>query len=83
MNWLLICIDTGLYCDGHKYQAIAEEILQEMRECPPAKGFERVEIPGERERDLQARHAAHGIALPEKTWQQIIALARGLGVTVP
>ena len=80
INWLLICIDTALYRDDSKYRAVAEEILQELRECPPAKGVERVEIPGERERDLQAHHAAHGIAIPEKTWQQIVALAARLGV---
>ena len=79
MNWLLICIDTTLYREGSKYRAVAEEILQELRECPPAKGFERVEIPGERERDLQARQEPHGIAIPEKTWQQIVALATRLG----
>lgn len=80
MNWLFICIDTSLYREGDKYKRVAEEILQELRECPPAKGFERVEIPGERERDLQARHSAHGIAIPEKTWHDIRALATRLGL---
>lgn len=28
MNWLLICIDTGLYRDGSRYKSVAEEILQ-------------------------------------------------------
>lgn len=51
----------------------AEEILHDLRTCPPAPGFTRVDIPGERER----RHRAQSqqiIAVPERTWQQIIAL---------
>ena len=57
----------------------AEELLAEMRACPPAPGFERVEIPGERERDHR-RNAAGTIAVPEPTWRQILDLAARLGV---
>jgi LDH2 family malate/lactate/ureidoglycolate dehydrogenase len=58
---------------------VAEEILSELRDCPPAPGFARVEIPGERERDCRAASAGL-IAVPEATWAQIGALARSLGV---
>ena len=54
MNWLILCIDTTLYGNGARYQSMAEEVLQEIRNCPPADGFERVEIPGEREREMAA-----------------------------
>lgn len=81
MNWLFICIDTALYAGGSRYQAIAEGILQEIRSCPPAVGFARVEIPGERERDLEAANKDVGIAIPEQTWAQILALAERLGVS--
>lgn len=80
LNWLLICIDTTLYADGSRYQAIAEELLQEIRACPPAAGFERVEIPGERERELQEKNLPNGIAIPVPTWEQIRELAARLGV---
>jgi LDH2 family malate/lactate/ureidoglycolate dehydrogenase len=55
-------------------QKIAEEILDEIRHCPPSPGFDRVEIPGEREREHR-RNANGVIAVPELTWQQILALA--------
>ena len=35
-------------------QAAAEEVLADLRACPPAPGFDRVEIPGEREREQRA-----------------------------
>ncbi len=73
-NWLLITLKTSLYCDTSSMQGIAEEILDEMRQCPPSPGFDQVQIPGERERDLR-RQANGVIAIPEPTWQQIISLA--------
>ena len=72
-NWLLIGIDTNRFNAPAEMQRIAEEILAEMRDCPPAPGFDRVHIPGERETEY--RHLANGvIALPEATWDQITAL---------
>jgi LDH2 family malate/lactate/ureidoglycolate dehydrogenase len=75
-NWLLIAVKTTLYRDASAMRAVAEEILDEIRRCPPAAGFERVEIPGEREREHR-RHSNGVIAVPEQTWQQILALANG------
>ncbi len=80
INWLLVCIDTTLYKDGATYQKLAEELLDEIRKSPPAAGFEKVEIPGEREREMESRNRPLGIAIPEKTWEQIGALAKRLGV---
>jgi LDH2 family malate/lactate/ureidoglycolate dehydrogenase len=59
-------------------QRIAEEILDELRNCPPAPGFERVEIPGEREREHREKTIDKGIALPQQTWQQIVDLSQRL-----
>ncbi len=81
MNWLLICIDTSRYGDANRFQEGAEEILEELRTCPPAPGFEKVEVPGERERDRHALNAAAvGVSLPKPTWEQILALADKYGV---
>ncbi|MCP4765442.1 MAG: Ldh family oxidoreductase [Gammaproteobacteria bacterium] len=58
-------------------QTAAEAVLDELRQCPPAPGFDRVEIPGERERDYRAQSKGI-IAVPEGTWQQILALHASL-----
>lgn len=80
-SWLLLTVDTGIYQEAQTMQRVAEEILDELRNCPPAPGFERVEIPGEREREHRARTIDKGVALPAQTWQQIEALAQRLAVT--
>lgn len=72
-NWLLISVDATRFREMPAMRAAAEGVLAELRDCPPAPGFERVEVPGERER--QCRERAGGIIhLPPATWRQILAL---------
>ena len=77
-GWLLLTLDTSRYQEPSTLQRIAEEILDDMRLCPPAPGFERVEIPGEREREHRQRTIEAGIALPVRTWRQIEQLSQRL-----
>lgn len=77
-NWLMITLDTKRYRTQHTMQAVAEEILDELRCCPPAPGFDAVEVPGERERAHRDRTMHIGVSLPEKTWARIQALAERL-----
>jgi len=76
-NWLLITLDAQRFREASALSTAAEEVLQELRVCPPAPGFDRVEIPGERERDYREQ-SADIISIPEKTWGQIIALHESL-----
>jgi LDH2 family malate/lactate/ureidoglycolate dehydrogenase len=78
--WLLLTVDTSRYQEPGTMQRIAEEVLDDMRRCPPAPGFDRVEVPGEREREYRDKTMESGIALPRQTLQQIHALARRLKV---
>ena len=77
-NWLLITLKTAMFREATALREVAEDILQDIRQCAPAPGFKRVEIPGERERD-QRRRANGVIAVPQPTWQQILALPRDAG----
>lgn len=72
VNWLALALDTTRYRSPSALQQAAEEILAEVRACPPAAGHTAVEVPGERERALKARHLATGIPLPARTWRQIL-----------
>ena len=73
-NWLLLVVDTANWCGSDQLRPLAEEVLDDLRTCPPAPGFDTVEIPGERER--AHREAAGGVvAIPEATWAQINQVA--------
>ena len=72
-NWLLIALDAHRMRESSALSGAAEEVLEELRSCPPAPGFDRVEIPGEREREHREK-CAGVISIPSETWHQIIAL---------
>ena len=69
------------WCETGRMKQVAEEILREIRDCPPAEGFEKVEIPGEREREHREKSKGK-IAIPKKTWDQICNLSDQLLVEV-
>jgi len=50
--------------------------LDTIRAMPPAQGFDRVQIPGERGRAAKAERLASGIPLPANLWETVQALAR-------
>jgi LDH2 family malate/lactate/ureidoglycolate dehydrogenase len=76
-NWLLITLDATRFREAPAMQAAAEEVLDEIRNCPPAPGFDRVEVPGEREREYREQSGGV-VAVPEQTWRQILELQAGL-----
>lgn len=80
VNWLLLALDTTRYRSMDARQSAAEDILAELRACPPAPGFRRVEVPGERERDMRGEGGGEFVTLPASTWRSIVALARSLRV---
>ncbi|MFT5113121.1 MAG: LDH2 family malate/lactate/ureidoglycolate dehydrogenase [Parasphingorhabdus sp.] len=77
-SWLMLSVDTSRFRQPGKLQVVAEEILAELRGCPPAPGYNRVEVPGEREREYRQKSLETGIAVPEQTWNQIQELASKL-----
>lgn len=74
-NTFILMVDTGQYRAAGPLQQAAEEILSELRDCPPAEGFDKVEVCGEREHARRARGAE--INLPVRTWDAIRAAAAG------
>ena len=74
-NWFLICCKVNKYNGVGDINLISEQILAELRNCPTTREVEKVEIPGERER--QHRKQSNGmIFLPQRTWKQILSLKK-------
>ncbi|MFZ1816203.1 MAG: Ldh family oxidoreductase [Rhizobiaceae bacterium] len=72
-NTFILMVDTSCYREAGVFQVAAEEILTDLRTCPPAEGFEKVEIPGERERNRKA--GSENVLLPERTWEMLRSAA--------
>ena len=68
-------VDTRRYREPGALQHAAEDILRELRDCPPAAGFDKVQVPGERESTARAANVA--LKLPAKTWADLCKTAAG------
>ncbi|HSF95615.1 MAG TPA: Ldh family oxidoreductase [Thermohalobaculum sp.] len=80
LNWLCVFVSLDSFAAPDAYRAAAEECLADLRACPPAPGFDRVEIPGERERRLQEERLRDGIPIPPATLEAMRRAAAELGV---
>ena len=80
MNWIAMAVDLTRFRAPSAYRVAAEECLAELRACPPAPGFERVEIPGEREATLRAERLSSGIPIAPETLEGLRGLGRRLGL---
>lgn len=80
MNWICIAVDLSRYRAPSAYRRAAEQCLSEMRACPPAPGFDRVEIPGEREAELRLERLENGIPVPPATLLALRELGLRLGL---
>jgi uncharacterized oxidoreductase len=79
INWLVLALDCRRYREAPAMQAVAEEILAEIRACAPAAGHERVEAPGERERRLHAAAQGRPLRIPRRIWEAIERMAAEMG----
>ncbi len=55
-------------------------MMEALNESPPAEGFERVLVPGQKEAETLARRAREGIPLSDATWADLQSLAGQFGV---
>ncbi|MBI1384851.1 MAG: hypothetical protein GC150_08080 [Rhizobiales bacterium] len=83
LNWCLIAVDLSRFRPPGEARAASEGCLEELRNCPPAPGFARVEIPGERESDLRARRRQEGIPVDREILRALTASAASLGLAEP
>lgn len=74
INWMVLAIDCTAHAAPDAMRAAAEEILSEIRACPPLHKGVPVDVPGERERN-RAAAVADTVSLPVPIWKRIEALA--------
>jgi len=76
-------IQIDMFRDPRAFRRDMDRMLQDLRECPPAKGAERVYFAGQKEFEHEAECARAGIPLATKTYEQICAVGQDHGVATP
>jgi LDH2 family malate/lactate/ureidoglycolate dehydrogenase len=60
-----------------------DDMLRELKDCPPARGAERVLVAGQPEDEATEHHKITGVPLDAKTAQNLRTLGDELGVPFP
>lgn len=79
INWLVLALDCRRYHEAPAMQAVAEEILAEIRGSAPAASRGPVQVPGERERDLWVAAQGKPLMVARRIWEAIENMARDMG----
>jgi uncharacterized oxidoreductase len=79
----IIVIDIRAFVDPREFCTEIDALLAYVKSAPKAPGVDAILYPGEPESLEQQRRERDGIPLEDETWQQILVLARKLGVAIP
>jgi uncharacterized oxidoreductase len=77
---LLLALDPSAFRERPSFLAGVDRVIEAVAAVPPAQGFDRVRLPGEPERETEARRRRGGIPVTEGTWAELAAAAASVGV---
>jgi LDH2 family malate/lactate/ureidoglycolate dehydrogenase len=66
--------DVDQFSDRGRYYALVGELCDNIRGSSPAKGFEKVLLPGQLEAECRERRLREGIPVPEAIWKELQTL---------
>ncbi|MBN9280421.1 MAG: Ldh family oxidoreductase, partial [Hyphomicrobium sp.] len=74
LNWFIVAVDLKRFVDPGDYFQAANHLKQEIEQCPPADGFERVMWPGQPEIERLEHQSAEGIDYSEDELRSLAGL---------
>jgi uncharacterized oxidoreductase len=77
-SMLAVLLDADRLGTGEAFAREAGAFVDWLRRSPAAKGFDKVRIAGEPEREARARRERAGIAIDAATWKEILAAGEKL-----
>jgi len=81
VNHMFSCIvDPVAFGGPEKFLYEVNAMVDYLHSSAPAKGFDRVRVPGEPERETQVQRAAAGIPIDDTTWSAVLDAARVAGL---
>jgi LDH2 family malate/lactate/ureidoglycolate dehydrogenase len=72
-----------LFMPTNEFRDRMDDMLRELKDCPPARGAERVLVAGQPEDEATEHHKITGVPLDSKTAQNLRTLGDELGVPFP
>jgi hydroxycarboxylate dehydrogenase B len=82
VNNMFSCIvDPAAFGGLEKFQSEVNAMVDYLHSTTPAKGFDRVRVPGEPERESMAERIANGIPIDDNTWRGVTNAASKAGLS--
>ncbi len=75
-----VVIDIFAFQKKERFASLIRELHEYMKSSPPAEGFDEVILPGELDFKTREARLRDGIPIDEKTWEQICASTKSVGV---
>ncbi|MBX7214329.1 MAG: Ldh family oxidoreductase [Thermoflexales bacterium] len=80
---LFLALNIPAFTDAAGFRGQVDAYRQTIASTTPARGHERVQLPGDHEADTRRARAVSGIPIPQPTWAELLALCDALGVAPP
>jgi uncharacterized oxidoreductase len=79
----MVVVDISRFVSPGTFRAEADDLIRYLKTSPPVPGGGEIMYPGEPEARTEAERRRQGVYVEDETWQQIVRVARDLGVSVP
>lgn len=80
-HMFMLVVDPAAFGGLDAFQHETDEMIRYIHSCEPARGVDRVRIPGEPERESMSRRQDEGIPIPDGSWQELTAAAEAAGMS--
>ena len=82
-NSVFIAVDISQFTDLEQYKEDIDEMIDGIKALPKAGGFDEIFVPGEPECRTYEERSKNGIPLPERTVNNLRAVAERLDIKLP
>lgn len=79
-NMLMMVLNPDAFGGTERFQHEITAMVDYLHDTQPAKGADRVRVPGEPERETMAERSVQGIPLDDRTWSELLDAAETAGM---
>jgi hydroxycarboxylate dehydrogenase B len=79
-HMLMFVLDPGAFGGLQRFQSEVDAMVDYLQGTEPARGFDRVRVPGEPERERMAERSASGVSIDDNSWSGIVKAAQLAGL---
>lgn len=79
---VMLALNIEAFQPLETFRQMVDDLVAATKAARKAPGVEEILVPGEPEWHTRAQRLAHGLDLPEATWQRLVAAATRLGLRI-